>query len=410
MRIPPPPCARTTLMLKWAHMIRRRVIQSKNSGFTIVELLIVVVVIAILAGLVTVGYNGISQRARESTLKSDLQGTATKLGVYRTTNDSYPATLGDNAVQSAQTNLLYTARSDGTYCLTAQYGSTNVSFFTTSDGALQSGTCPEHVSLALGCPTGFIAVPGNSTFGTSNFCVMKYEAKNDGSSNAVSQASGTPWVSINRANAIDRATAACSGCHLISEAEWLTLAYNVMSVPSNWSGGSVGTGYIYGGHVYNNPGTPLAASTDDTDGLNGITGGTGSSSNLNSRRTLTLTNGEVIWDVSGNVYEWVNADLAVGQPGYASDSAYAWREWNDSSMVWGSLPAISIPGSIAPTTSSWTSTQGIGRIYSNKAETVTKAFVRGGKYDHGAAAGVLSLNANVNATAGYAYLGFRAAR
>ncbi|PPG44387.1 type II secretion system protein [Rathayibacter sp. AY2B5] len=51
-----------------------------RSGFTIVELLIVIVVIAILAAITIVGYNGITKQAVEASMKSDLQTAATALG------------------------------------------------------------------------------------------------------------------------------------------------------------------------------------------------------------------------------------------------------------------------------------------------------------------------------------------
>ena len=44
------------------------VLQNKRSGFTIVELLIVVVVIAILASISVVAYTGIQQRAKNSAI------------------------------------------------------------------------------------------------------------------------------------------------------------------------------------------------------------------------------------------------------------------------------------------------------------------------------------------------------
>ena len=44
----------------------------RNQGFTIVELLIVIVVIAILAAITIVAYNGIQQRARDNVRKSDV--------------------------------------------------------------------------------------------------------------------------------------------------------------------------------------------------------------------------------------------------------------------------------------------------------------------------------------------------
>jgi len=47
-------------------------IKNKQSGFTIVELLIVIVVIAILATITFVAYGGIQRSAAEATLKSDL--------------------------------------------------------------------------------------------------------------------------------------------------------------------------------------------------------------------------------------------------------------------------------------------------------------------------------------------------
>ncbi len=45
---------------------------NKSRGFTIVELLIVVVVIAILAAITIVSYNGISRQAKNSALQSDI--------------------------------------------------------------------------------------------------------------------------------------------------------------------------------------------------------------------------------------------------------------------------------------------------------------------------------------------------
>lgn len=46
---------------------------SKQSGFTIVELLIVIVVIAILATIAIIAYNGIQERSRASAIASDIK-------------------------------------------------------------------------------------------------------------------------------------------------------------------------------------------------------------------------------------------------------------------------------------------------------------------------------------------------
>lgn len=53
----------------------------EKNGFTIVELLIVVVVIAILAAITIVSYNGISAKANDSAVVSALQSTVKKLKV-----------------------------------------------------------------------------------------------------------------------------------------------------------------------------------------------------------------------------------------------------------------------------------------------------------------------------------------
>jgi prepilin-type N-terminal cleavage/methylation domain-containing protein len=56
--------------------MRLKVGNTKQAGFTIVELLIVVVVIAILAAITIVSYNGITARANESAVKSELSQNA----------------------------------------------------------------------------------------------------------------------------------------------------------------------------------------------------------------------------------------------------------------------------------------------------------------------------------------------
>jgi len=67
----------------------------KPSGFTIVELLIVIVVIAILAAITIVAYNGIQNRANDTAVKSDLKTIAKKLALYRANNSSYPSNIGE---------------------------------------------------------------------------------------------------------------------------------------------------------------------------------------------------------------------------------------------------------------------------------------------------------------------------
>lgn len=66
-------------------------LKSKQSGFTIVELLIVIVVIGILATLVIVTFSGVQQKARDTKRETDVKALASQLEVYYANNGSYPA-------------------------------------------------------------------------------------------------------------------------------------------------------------------------------------------------------------------------------------------------------------------------------------------------------------------------------
>lgn len=61
----------------------------KQKGFTIVELLIVIVVIGILAAITIVAYNGVQQRARDTQRKNDVAAIVKALQVYKIDHDSY---------------------------------------------------------------------------------------------------------------------------------------------------------------------------------------------------------------------------------------------------------------------------------------------------------------------------------
>lgn len=66
---------------------------AKQTGFTIVELLIVVVVIAILAAISLVAYNGITSRSKESAVKNAAAQAYKKVEAEKLTTNSYPASL-----------------------------------------------------------------------------------------------------------------------------------------------------------------------------------------------------------------------------------------------------------------------------------------------------------------------------
>ena len=388
-------------------------------AFTIIELLVVIAIIGILAAITLVSYSGVSGRAMLASLQSDLSSNSTQLKLYYATNAMYPITLDAN-------NCPATPVPDTTRCL--KFSSSTNFIYTPS-----TTTNPQSYTLATNksgnylssspitniCPLNFIVVPGSSTYGTNDFCVMKYEAKQVGATTTpISQASGLPWVNISQTTAIANAPntknqdgSTCTTCHLITEAEWMTIAQNVLSVASNWDNGAgvhtVGTGYIYSGHNDNSPANALEASSDDTLGYTG----TGQSTPSNQKRTLTLTNGEVIWDMSGNVYDWTSGTIAgSAQPGLAGEVAYAWKQWNNASLLQNGLPTNSMPASTGVAGITWNSSAGVGQLYSNYGEVGARAFLRGGLWGHGGSAGVLYLDLRYSASSTNTGIGFRVSR
>ncbi len=75
----------------------------KQTGFTIVELLIVVVVIAILAAVTIVAYTGIKNRAETRALQNGLSQVSKKVLAYAALNtDNYPASLTDGGISASE--------------------------------------------------------------------------------------------------------------------------------------------------------------------------------------------------------------------------------------------------------------------------------------------------------------------
>ena len=125
-------------------------IKSKSQaqkGFTIVELLIVVVVIAILAAITIVSYNGITNRANASGAQAAAASVQKKAELFAADGPTgkYPSTI----------NALVTAASDKSYA-------TPISLFpTATNGALTADNGKSSARYYV-CATGITAV-GNVT-------------------------------------------------------------------------------------------------------------------------------------------------------------------------------------------------------------------------------------------------------
>jgi type II secretion system protein G len=79
--------------------------RKNNRGFTIVELLIVIVVIGILAALVVVTYNGIQQKARDTERKTDINALHGQFEAYQAQNGKYPTLANANDTTFRAANL-----------------------------------------------------------------------------------------------------------------------------------------------------------------------------------------------------------------------------------------------------------------------------------------------------------------
>lgn len=73
-------------------------LKSKQKGFTIVELLIVIVVIGILVALVITTFSGIQRRARDTERQTDIKAIHSQVEAYYAQNGHYPtlANLNDD--------------------------------------------------------------------------------------------------------------------------------------------------------------------------------------------------------------------------------------------------------------------------------------------------------------------------
>jgi prepilin-type N-terminal cleavage/methylation domain-containing protein len=130
-------------------------IKAKNQGFTIVELLIVVVVIAILAAITIVSYNGITARANQSSAKATASSLAKKAELFNTDDQSptagYPTT--SNPLSTDSTKSYYIASANfGTSAPTTSNGKTYVQYL--ACGVAASGTTAPTTQATVATATG----------------------------------------------------------------------------------------------------------------------------------------------------------------------------------------------------------------------------------------------------------------
>jgi prepilin-type N-terminal cleavage/methylation domain-containing protein len=406
----------------------------KNEGFTLLEILLVIATIGILAAIVLLAINPnrqinqarqVSINSEKNTIEKALQQDLIDTGNYPTSVDGLQRKICSNTVTTDCINIT----GDLVPNYIAEIPSNTTYIVNTSNDRNRIYVNTNDTALNFRCPTGYIRVPGNSMYGTKDFCVMKYEAKavdinnptvglltpNTGSNTiadnttpttsangraVASVASGYPIANINQTTASSYCISA--GANLITNAEWMTIARNIEAQLNNWTTGTaassiIGVGGLYRGHSDNNPTTALEAGLDNNGYI-----GTGQSGFSIEKRTHILSNGEIIWDMSGNVFEWINNNI-IGLNKPNSSSGGFWQDWT-SINNYGNLNY----DFVRPSNASWNSANNMGRYLAGTVTgTSNFAYFRGGNWNHVVDSGIYNLNLGYNNISTDIAIGFR---
>ncbi len=146
----------------------------RNGGFTIVELLIVIVVIGILAAIVIIAFNGVQNNAYDTSVKSNLTAAAKTLELYKAESESniypiddtelvtmtsgskYKIKINANAYGQTANNLAYckSGTTGAAYALIARTRTSKVFYVSSAGGGVKEFT-GTFSSIASGgsCPS-----------------------------------------------------------------------------------------------------------------------------------------------------------------------------------------------------------------------------------------------------------------
>lgn len=155
----------------------------------------------------------------------------------------------------------------------------------------------------------FITVPDTllpSGVVVPSFQVGQYACTEGRNGKAAVSSTDKPWTAVSYYEAMD----ACSkaGYKLITERQWLALAWNVSQQDCNWSAGKAGQGKLFCGINNWN--------------VNQAQAGNFQPAEQDEHRWLTLSNGELICDLNGNVYQWVFDDVQGDEKGIIARDFY----------------------------------------------------------------------------------------
>ena len=130
-------------------------LRKRESGFTIVELLIVIVVIGILAAITIVSYNGITAKANAATARSNAESVQKVAEAYNADNSVYPTLAQITSTWTNQSSQLPTALNGGTTVVA-------------TNGALTTGAGLVNGANATNCAGGGPTSVTNTCLGAAN--------------------------------------------------------------------------------------------------------------------------------------------------------------------------------------------------------------------------------------------------
>ncbi len=392
-------------------------------GFTLVELVVVIAIIAVLSTLIVVSLDNAKMTGRDARRVSDIKQLQLALKLFYNDTGYYPTAItAGRSIANGGSNYLLRVPSnpaphadngcaDSDYVYTQLDGGERYSLsFCLGDRTddLSGGPKTATANGILDCDDGYIPVPGSSTFETNDFCVMKFEAKcvekdtpnvgltspttssgaydNNGGScddsrEIASIPTGLPIANISQTDA--QAYCETAGGHLITNAEWMTIARNAEQVAANWDGGSVGSGALFG--VL---GDDISPDTYDPSAV-------GSQQDNGYK----LSTGQWIWKFGNGAAEWTN-DTCTGGTGIGKyDTIAGPAKWDDSSF---SDYERAVAG---PSDSSWNDPQNVGEYVG--CQNDGNGFQRGGGTPVNPIRGMYSLDLSADGATQDPKVGFR---
>lgn len=123
-----------------------KTLKKASSGFTIIELLIVIAIIAILAGLVLNNFQGAQAKARDTQRVTDINNIHSKLEEYHNENNNYPSTVAAASFPGIDAGSLIDPR--GTSISNAAAVANAAALSNASPG---TGTTANYVYTPYGC-------------------------------------------------------------------------------------------------------------------------------------------------------------------------------------------------------------------------------------------------------------------